>query len=424
MKGIARGARTRHLNGGRPQTRELWEYSESKPERVDKEAGIIFGVKLLGQTSRNTHGVRGVDETRYTDAALREAAALYEGLPVNYDHAPKNERGEVRRTSATGGIVQGVQFKPGQGLIGNLKMLKAHERFGPLVEAAASPDMNHLFACSHHAYGRSSVQGRTLVVDKIPDPRSVDIVTAGGTVRGLFEEQQGRQTMKTIREILESLVAKLKGKSKPRLKALLEADVLPESDAEMEAPADEAEPEEQMEDALEAAICAVVRKLFDGETDVKGALSKIKEIFKAHASITGEEGGDDEEPADDDDEPADKKVDESLREKAQKDPAVRKLLESHEKLTAKLATDERKAKNRKLLEAAKLPATALTKGFLELVEDADSDKELKRLIENQREAIGVGRPKSAGSHQGANMGGGSLTGKEAVAAFSQQVRGF
>ena len=52
--------------------RELLEqtaFAAGSPLRVDKEAGIIFGVRALGPESRNTYGVPGVDATEYTESA-------------------------------------------------------------------------------------------------------------------------------------------------------------------------------------------------------------------------------------------------------------------------------------------------------------------------------------------------------------------
>jgi hypothetical protein len=47
--------------------------------RVDRTAGIIRGVKILGLTSRNGR--------RYLPEALARAASLYEGAKVNVNHA-------------------------------------------------------------------------------------------------------------------------------------------------------------------------------------------------------------------------------------------------------------------------------------------------------------------------------------------------
>src|SRR5690606_32058205 len=55
----------------------LLETTYSGVLRVDRAAGVIRGVKILGTTSRNGR--------TYTDAALEQAAKLYEGLGVNID---------------------------------------------------------------------------------------------------------------------------------------------------------------------------------------------------------------------------------------------------------------------------------------------------------------------------------------------------
>ena len=54
--------------------------------RVDREKGIIFGVKICGTTSTNTHGIRGVEGTDYPIQVLRESNPLYGGINVNIGH--------------------------------------------------------------------------------------------------------------------------------------------------------------------------------------------------------------------------------------------------------------------------------------------------------------------------------------------------
>ncbi len=53
-------------------------HSGSHELRVDREAGIIRGVKLLGLALRNGR--------RYRESALVDAASLYEGAKVNINH--------------------------------------------------------------------------------------------------------------------------------------------------------------------------------------------------------------------------------------------------------------------------------------------------------------------------------------------------
>ena len=46
--------------------------------RVDREAGILYGVKVLGFESRNNRS--------YKRSAVAQAVKLYEGAKVNIDH--------------------------------------------------------------------------------------------------------------------------------------------------------------------------------------------------------------------------------------------------------------------------------------------------------------------------------------------------
>ena len=54
----------------RPKRTRLSERVTSQPGRVDREAGVIFGVKIIGRHSRNGR--------TYSDRALSEAVNLYE----------------------------------------------------------------------------------------------------------------------------------------------------------------------------------------------------------------------------------------------------------------------------------------------------------------------------------------------------------
>lgn len=395
------------------RTRELLEISQAKPQRVDREAGIIYGVKILGQVSSNSHGASGIDETRYADAAMRAAIPLYEGVPVNFDHPPKSLRGDARAFNDRAGKFKNVTLREGDGLYGDLKVFKSDPRSAKLMESAESDDMNDLFACSHHAFGQTVRQGRTLLVTKIPTVKSVDIVTDGGTVRSLFE---GRETMKPIIEILEALEARLDEERRPKLKRLLESDMIPE-DSMMDAPAEDADPDELMQKAFRAAAIAV---LDDDTLDMKGKLGKLKELMTYEEKMLG--GSDDAETTDETP-PADdsaKEVKESLRELAAKNPEVKRLLESHDQLRVKVKVGARRSKIKRLVESAKLPKEAVTQVFLESLQKADSDAEVKQLIEDRRAAVGVGRPKSYAQGHGAALGTGGMSVKD----FAAQVRGY
>ena len=58
---------------------------------VDRRAGIIENVKILGRDSKNGR--------KYSDQAMHEAAGLYEGLRCNYDHPPRSNARQERKFS-------------------------------------------------------------------------------------------------------------------------------------------------------------------------------------------------------------------------------------------------------------------------------------------------------------------------------------
>src|SRR5688500_5695881 len=79
--------------------------------RVDRAAGVLRGVKLIGVESLNGR--------RYRPAALSAAIGLYEGAKVNVNHpkegplAPRDYRDRL-------GVIRQVEFRPDEGLFGNL----------------------------------------------------------------------------------------------------------------------------------------------------------------------------------------------------------------------------------------------------------------------------------------------------------------
>jgi hypothetical protein len=91
----------------------LQEYVDSGHQRlrVDRTAGVIRGVKLLGLRSRNGR--------RYLDSALAEAVGLYEGAKVNINH-PKGHPLAPRDYQDRLGLISGVEFRANEGLFGDL----------------------------------------------------------------------------------------------------------------------------------------------------------------------------------------------------------------------------------------------------------------------------------------------------------------
>jgi hypothetical protein len=156
----------------------LQEYVDSREQRlrVDREAGVIRGVKLLGLTSRNGR--------RYRESALVDAVGLYEGAKVNINH-PKGHPLSPRDYQDRLGVVRGVQFRRGAGLFGDLHFNPKHALSEQLVWDAEHAPQN--VGMSHNVMARTSRAGDETVVEAITKVQSIDLVADPATTSGLYE---------------------------------------------------------------------------------------------------------------------------------------------------------------------------------------------------------------------------------------------
>jgi hypothetical protein len=161
----------------------LQEFVDSREQRlrVDRAAGVIRGVKLLGLTSRNGR--------RYREGALVEAVALYEGAKVNINH-PKGHPLSPRDYQDRLGVVRGVQFRSGQGLFGDLHFNPKHALSEQLVWDAEHAPQN--VGMSHNVLARTSRTGDETVVEAITKVQSIDLVADPATTSGLYEHAEDR----------------------------------------------------------------------------------------------------------------------------------------------------------------------------------------------------------------------------------------
>jgi hypothetical protein len=159
----------------------LQEYVDSGSERlrVDRAAGIIRGVKLLGLTSRNGR--------RYREQALAGAVGLYEGAKVNINH-PKGHPLAPRDYQDRLGFVRGVEFRPGQGLFGDLHFNPKHALSEQLVWDAEHAPQN--VGVSHNVVAHTTRSGNDTVVEAITKVQSIDLVADPATTTGLFEHAE------------------------------------------------------------------------------------------------------------------------------------------------------------------------------------------------------------------------------------------
>ncbi|HVU87342.1 MAG TPA: hypothetical protein VHD36_08470 [Pirellulales bacterium] len=144
--------------------------------RVDREAGIIRGVKILGTESQNGR--------TYLPEALAAAASLYEGAKVNVNH-PKSSPGSPRDYQDRIGAIHGVTVRTTEGLFADLHFNPAHALAGQLAWDAEHAPENVGF--SHNVLAKTARRNGRVVVESITKVQSVDLVADPATTRGLFE---------------------------------------------------------------------------------------------------------------------------------------------------------------------------------------------------------------------------------------------
>jgi hypothetical protein len=166
-------------------TEVLQEYVDSRGVtlRVDRAGGVLRGVKLIGLESLNGR--------RYRPAALSAAVGLYEGAKVNVNHpkdgplAPRDYRDRL-------GVIRQVEFRPDDGLFGNLHFNPKHALAEQLAWDAEHNPRNVGF--SHNVLARLLREGEQTVVEAITHVQSVDLVADPAATQGLFEQAANEPT--------------------------------------------------------------------------------------------------------------------------------------------------------------------------------------------------------------------------------------
>lgn len=157
----------------------LQEYVDSRgvAMTVDRQIGILRGVKLIGLQSRNGR--------RYRESALHSAATLYEGAKVNVNH-PKAGPLAPRDYQDRLGVIRDVELRAGQGLFGDLHFNPKHALAEQLLWDAEHNPGNVGF--SHNVLARLTRESEQAIVEEITKVQSVDLVADPATTQGLFEQ--------------------------------------------------------------------------------------------------------------------------------------------------------------------------------------------------------------------------------------------
>ncbi len=179
-------------------------YTETTPLRVDREAGVIFGARILGSESKNTYGVSGVTATEYAAGAHNDARKLYEGAKCYLNHI--RDKKSERQVQDSFGVFRNITTKQIDGkpvTFGDLHYLPEHPMAGSIAGDAERG--TGIFGLSHDAFAggeRVDRNRKKLVIESLKSVNSVDIVTKPATNRTLSESEE--PTMHTLKSLLES----------------------------------------------------------------------------------------------------------------------------------------------------------------------------------------------------------------------------
>ena len=188
--------------------------------RVDRESGVIEGVKILGLESRNGR--------TYLSAAAKAAIGLYEGAAVNVNHprgsatSPRDYQdriGRIRNVRAdAGGLRADFQFNPKHPLAEQL-----------IWDAEHSPEN---VGFSHNVEARCNRRGGREVVEEIIKVQSVDLVADPATTRGLFEEFNNQNRKVHDVEIITLTEAELRTSRPDLCKAIADSALTEQANSE------------------------------------------------------------------------------------------------------------------------------------------------------------------------------------------------
>ncbi len=157
---------------------------------VEQATRTIRNVALAGPESKNGY--------RYSERSLKEAASLYENVPVFLDHPASPQRPRDRSARDLAGSVTNARYEAGR-LRGDLKTLDTEA--GRTLLALAEADGPGV-GMSHVVLAERSRDGAT--VERIVEVVSVDAVAFPATTSTFRESAGGETAVERVRQRMAS----------------------------------------------------------------------------------------------------------------------------------------------------------------------------------------------------------------------------
>lgn len=167
-------------------------------DRIDREKGVIRGVKLLGLRSKNkrTYDTKGVRES---------ALKLLPGSPIYIDHPPTATTSRSYRDKF-GVVGKKVEHRIGEGYFGDIhfnpKNNVAEQFIWDVLHAPNTFGMSINSSVNYADDGRPN-KGGDKVVESIQVLRSLDVVTRPGTTDGIFEQEEVEEEIMDLKTLSE-----------------------------------------------------------------------------------------------------------------------------------------------------------------------------------------------------------------------------
>ena len=201
-------------------------YSSSGAVKIDRDAGILFGVKIIGCESKNGR--------HYPNETLREAIPMYENAKVNLDH-PDGDARKPRSYHDRFGMIRNVHLRENDGLYADFWFNPKHAVAEQLLWDAEHSPENVGFSHNVEAVVRrqqSATQQSAALIEKIVTVRSVDLVADPATTQGLFESvppQRNAADAVTLEQVERLLEERFRTFQQREVKPMCREQSVPES---------------------------------------------------------------------------------------------------------------------------------------------------------------------------------------------------